>query len=118
MSLMKKPTLKDFSLNNKSFEALKKKYEIIDKVVGFFYVLVSFGPGYYFGYSYILEGIPFDIKDIFAYLALAFPLSIPGIFLMGFFSKVFNTEIIAPILDKKIEKIIKFEKDTKLFFFF
>ena len=116
MSLMKKPTLKDFSLNNKSFEALKKKYEIIDKVVGFFYVLVSFGPGYYFGYSYILEGIPFDIKDIFAYLALAFPLSIPGIFLMGFFSKVFNTEIIAPILDKKIEKIIKFEKDTKLFF--
>ena len=45
MSLMKKPTLKDFSLNNKSFEALKKKYEIIDKVVGFFYVLVSFGPG-------------------------------------------------------------------------
>ena len=113
---MKKPVLKDYSLNNKFFDFLKRKYDLIDKAVGFLFFVASFGPGYYFGYSYILEGIPFHIKNILAYIGLAFPLSIPGIFLMGFFSKVFDTTIIAPFLDKKIEKLIEFENDTKLFF--
>lgn len=112
---MKKPELKDYSLNANTFQEIKKKYKLIDNITGLLYITASFGPGYYFGYSYIFEGIPFHLKNILAYIGLAFPLSIPAIFLLGFFSKVFDSSIIAPIIDKRIEKIIKFEKDTKLF---
>ena len=29
----------------------KRKYDLIDKAVGFLFFVASFGPGYYFGYS-------------------------------------------------------------------
>ena len=113
---MKKPILKNYSFDNKSYEELKKKYKLIDKIVSYSYILTSFGPGYYFGYSYLLQGVPFDITDIISYIGLAFPLAIPGLILLGWLSKIFDTKKIAPILDKRISKLIKFDEDTKLYF--